>query len=119
MTVAVSKPAPITAQGTPLLSARKQLDIVNAYREVGTFRGAAEICGVTHQTVKRVVERDLAGEARLARGHNYEGVRALVAGKVEETKGKISAKRLLPAARASQRSFRNGPPIGAARTGQH
>ena len=111
MTVAVSKPSPFTAQGTPLLSARKQLDIVTAYREVGTFRGAAEICGVTHKTVKRTVERDESGEARAGRGHNYEGVRGLVAGKVEDTKGKISAKRLLPAARAagyagSARNFR-------------
>ena len=44
MTVAVSKPAPITAQGTPLLSARKQLDVMTAYRQVGTYRGAAEMC---------------------------------------------------------------------------
>ena len=111
MTVAVSKPSPITAQGTPLLSARKQLDIVTAYREVGTYRGAAEICGVTHKTVKRTVERDEAGTTRAGRGHNYEIVRALVAGKVDDTKGKISAKRLLPTARAagyggSARNFR-------------
>ena len=94
-----------------MLSARMQLDIVTAYREVGTFRGAAEICGVTHKTVKRTVERDESGGGRAGRGHNYEGVRAVVAGKVEDTKGKISAKRLLPAARAagyagSARNFR-------------
>jgi hypothetical protein len=77
------------------------LDIVTAYREVGTYRGAAEICGVTHKTVKRAVERGEAGGARAGRGHNYEVVRALVAAKVEETKGRISAKRLLPAARAA------------------
>jgi len=111
VTVAVSKPSPITAQGTPLLSARKQLDIVTAYREVGTYRGAAEMCGVTHKTVKRAVEREEAGEARVGRGHNYEIVRALVAAKVEDTKGRISAKRLLPTARAagyagSARNFR-------------
>ena len=104
MTVAVSKPSPITAQGTPLLSARKQLDIVTAYREIGTYRGAAEICGVTHKTVKRTVERDAAGGTRPDRVPNYEIVRALVAAKVEETSGKISAKRLLPAAPA--RNFR-------------
>ena len=94
-----------------MLSARKQLDIVTAYREVGTYRGAAEICGVTHKTVKRTVERDEASEARAGRGHNYEVVRALVATKVEDTKGTISAKRLLPTARAagytgSARNFR-------------
>lgn len=111
MTVSVSKPAPITAQGTPLLSARKQLDIVTAYREVGTYRGAAEMCGVTHKTVSRVVNRAEAAERRTARRRNYESVRPLVATKIEETKGKISAKRLLPAAAAagyqgSDRNFR-------------
>jgi transposase len=111
VTVSVSKPAPITAQGTPLLSARKKLDIVTAYRQVGTYRGAAEMCGVTHKTVSRVVNQAEAAEQRIARRRNYESVRALVAAKIEETKGKISAKRLLPAAAAagyegSDRNFR-------------
>jgi transposase len=87
------------------------LDIVTAYREVGTYRGAAQICGVTHKTVKRTVERDEAGGTRPDRVRNYEVVRALVEAKVEDTKGRISAKRLLPAARAagyagSARNFR-------------
>jgi len=93
------------------LSARKQLDIVTVYREVGTYRGAAEICGVTHKTVSRVVNRTEAAEQRIARRRNYESVRALVATKMKDTKGKISAKRLLPAATAagyagSARNFR-------------
>ncbi len=66
MTVAVSKPAPSTAQGAPLLSARKQLDVITAYREVGTYRGAAEICGVTHKTAKRVVEKNEPAAQRQA-----------------------------------------------------
>jgi transposase len=87
------------------------LDIVTAYREVGTYRGAAEMCGVTHKTVKRVIDRAEAAEQRTARRRNYESVRALVAKKINETKGKISAKRLLPSARAagyegSDRNFR-------------
>ena len=94
-----------------MLSARKQLDIVTAYREVGTYRGAAEMCGVTPKTVSRVVNRAAAAEQRTERRRNYESVRPLVATKIEETKGKISAKRLLPAARAagyggSDRNFR-------------
>jgi transposase len=101
VTVAVSKPAPITAQGTPLLSARKQLDVMTAYRQVGTYRGAAEMCGVTHKTVKRIVERGEVTEQRVARRRNYESVRALVAREIEDTKGKISAKRLLPKVRAA------------------
>jgi hypothetical protein len=111
VTVSVSKPAPITAQGAPLLSARKQLDVITAYRQVGSYRGAAEMCGVTHKTVKRLVERDEAVADRVARRKNYESVRGLVAQEIAETKGKISALRLLPKARAagydgSGRNFR-------------
>lgn len=111
MTVAVSKPAPFTAQGAPLLSARKQLDVITAYRQVGTYRGAAEICGVSHKTVKRIVQRGDAAEARVAREKNYENVRPFVAREMSETKGRISALRLLPRARAagyegSDRNFR-------------
>ena len=48
---------------------------------------------------------------RAPRGRNYDGVAALVAERVEKTAGRISAKRLLPAARAagyagSDRNFR-------------
>lgn len=94
-----------------MLSARKQLDIVTAYRDVGTYRGAAEMCGVTHKTVRRIVNKAEAAEQRAARRRNYESVRSLVAAKVEDTKAKISAKRLLPQATAagyagSDRNFR-------------
>ena len=37
-------------------SVRERMDIISAYREVGTYRGAAEICATTPKTVKRVVE---------------------------------------------------------------
>ncbi len=33
------------------------MDIISAYREVGTYRGAAVISGTTHKTVKRVIAR--------------------------------------------------------------
>ncbi len=103
-----------------MLSARKQLDVLSAYREVGTYRGAAELCGVTPKTVKRVVERTAATNAvdgtisttRARSGsNNYEGVRALVADKVKVSRARISAKRLLPLAVAagycgSARNFR-------------
>jgi transposase len=90
------------------------MDIIAAYREAGTFRGAAEIAGTTHKTVRRVIARHEAGgaaPARAPRGHNYDGVAALVAERVQKTQGRISAKRLLPAARAagyggSDRNFR-------------
>jgi hypothetical protein len=90
------------------------MDIISAYREAGTYRGAAEIAGTTHKTVRRVIARHEAGGGvpeRLPRGHNYDGVAALVAERVAKTSGRISAKRLLPAARAagyggSDRNFR-------------
>jgi hypothetical protein len=90
------------------------MDIIAAYREAGTLRGAAEIAGTTHKTVKRAIARQEAGGAapgRAPRGHNYDGVAALVAERVDKTQGRISAKRLLPAARAagyagSDRNFR-------------
>jgi transposase len=90
------------------------MDVLAAYREVGSYRGAAEICGTTHKTVRRIVERhnaDGTAPERKDRGHNYDQVRAVVAEQVERTKGRISAKRLLPAAVAagyegSARNFR-------------
>ena len=88
------------------------MDIASAYREVGTYRGAADICGTTPKTVKRVV---LAAETAAAGvdavRHNYDAVRDIVVDRVAKTKGRISAKRLLPVARAagyrgSSRNFR-------------
>src|SRR6201985_2509611 len=77
-------------------SARENMDIVAAYQQVGTYRGAAAMCGTTHKTVKRIIERAEAGGKspdRVPRGHNYDLVAA--------TKGRISAKRLLPVAKAA------------------
>jgi transposase len=90
------------------------MDIISAYREAGTYRGAAVISGTTPKTVKRVIARHEAGggaPVRSPRGHNYDAVAALVAERVKKTSGRISAKRLLPAARAagysgSPRNFR-------------
>jgi hypothetical protein len=63
--------------------------------------------------VKRVIARHEAGGGpqRGPRGRTYDGVAVLVAERVEKTSGRISAKRLLPAARAagyagSDRNFR-------------
>lgn len=89
------------------------MDVIAAYESVGTYRGAAELCGTTHKTVKRIVEAHRAGEPtpRKDRGHNYDEVAELVAKRVKDTHGKISAKRLLPAAMTagydgSARNFR-------------
>jgi transposase len=93
------------------------MDILAAYREVGSYRGAAAICGTTHKTVRRIVEAHEAASVgkqrveRKDRSHNYDDVADLVAKKVSGSKGRISAKRLLPAARTagyagSARNFR-------------
>jgi transposase len=90
------------------------MDIISAYREVGTYRGAAQVAGTTHKTVRRVIARHEAGGAapeRARRGRNFDGVAELAAARVTATRGRISAKRLLPAARAagyagSARNFR-------------
>lgn len=100
-----------------MLSARKTMDVIAVYRDVGSYRGAAEICGVDPKTVKRKVLAWEAGEvdekraARRPVGKNTDVVRDLVAKRVDDTKTKISAKRLLPEARAagyegSDRNFR-------------
>lgn len=92
------------------------MDIVAAFEQVGTFRGAAALCGTTHKTVKRVVLEHQAGEPpdrrrRPVNAKNTECVRDVIAEKVRATDGRISAKRLLPIAQAagysgSARNFR-------------
>ena len=90
------------------------MDIISAYREVGSYRGAAALCGTTHKTVQRVIAAYEAGEGRpvrAVRARNYDQVTDLVADRVKVTNGRISAKRLLPAARTagftgSARNFR-------------
>ncbi len=90
------------------------MDVISAYREAGTYRGAAVISGTTPKTVRRVIARHEAGGGappRVPREHNYDAVAALVAERVKKTAGRISAKRLLPAARGagyagSPRNFR-------------
>jgi Integrase core domain len=92
------------------------MDMYAAYREVGSYRAAADICGTTPKTIKRSVTA--ARRAQAGGGgspgeviHNYDGVADLVAAAVERTKGRITAKRLLPVAaaagyRGSARNFR-------------
>ncbi|MGH9152585.1 MAG: IS21 family transposase [Acidimicrobiales bacterium] len=90
-------------------SARERMDMTDAYREVGSYRGAAAICGVTPKTVKRAVVAAERAEKETA--HNYDSVADVVAERIAKTQGRISAKRLLPTARAagytgSARNFR-------------
>lgn len=78
------------------------MDIIAAYHEVGSYRGAAEICGTTPKTVRRKVEAHRKGkpvtETPAPRSSNTEIAAGLVRQKVESTQGRISAKRLMPLA---------------------
>jgi len=100
-----------------LKSAKERMDIISAYQQLGSYRAAAQVCNTTPKTVKRVVDKfeaDQAGEvapARAERVHNYDAVSELVAERVKKSKGRMSAKRMLPIARAagydgSARNFR-------------
>jgi hypothetical protein len=88
------------------------MDMNAAYREVGSYRAAADICGTTPKTVKRAIRAaEQAEDGIVAVSHNYDAVADLVADSVDRTKGRISAKRLLPVAvaagyRGSARNFR-------------
>lgn len=80
------------------------MDIVSAYQQAGTYRGAVELCGTTHKTVKRVIERAGAGGTTPVckeREHNYASVEDLVTARVVTLKGRMQAKQMLPIARAA------------------
>lgn len=98
-------------------SAKDRMDIIAAYQELGSYRAAADVCSTTHKTVKRVMEKFHAEQAgdppavRAEREHNYDAVADLVAERVATSQGRMSAKRMLPIARAagyvgSDRNFR-------------
>jgi len=79
------------------------MDVLAAYRDVGTYRGAAAVCGTTHKTVKKIIEAQQRCERapRKRRGRNFDPVADLVVERVARSAGRISAKRLLPAAQAA------------------
>ena len=91
------------------------MDVLAAYREVGSYRGAAAVCGTTHKTVKRIIEAHEAGQcagSRRRRG-SATTTRSPTWSRSGsgDSAGRISAKRLLPEARAagyagSARNFR-------------
>jgi hypothetical protein len=96
-------------------SLRDEMEIVNAYERVGTYRGASALCGTTVKAVKGVLERravrQVGRRPAPPRQRNTAGVTQLVAERVRATDGRISAKRLLVVARkdgynGSPRNFR-------------
>lgn len=101
------------------------MDIVTAFEQVGTYRGAAALCGTTHKTVKKVVDANRAGSPvsapRRAGPRNTDAVRHVIDEKVKATDGRISAKRLLPIAQAAgyEGSARYSPRWCAGKSGRH
>ena len=67
-----------TGQGdSSMKSVRERVDMNAAYREVGSFRAAADICGTTPKTVKRAIKAAEQAEAGIvAVRHNYDAVAA-------------------------------------------
>ena len=86
-------------------SVRDEMEIVNAYALLGSYRGAAALCGTTHKTVKRVLARREQGQvgrrSRPSQPTKAAGVLRLIEERVRQTDGRIGAKRLLPLARAA------------------
>ena len=80
-------------------SAKDRMDIIAAYQELGSYRAAADLCGTTHKTVKRVMEKFQAGQAgdppavRVEREHNYDAVADLVTERVAKSECRIDPSR--------------------------
>ena len=91
------------------------MNIIDAFHQLGSYRAAARLLGTTHKTVRRAVERQQAGGRWSRRprpiSKNTDQELALIRERVRASDGRISAKRLLPPARAlgyqgSARNFR-------------
>src|SRR5215211_1280641 len=94
----------LTGRLSVMKSARERMDIVNAYAELGSYRAAAAVCGTTHKTAKRIIERQRRGaveRTRSSRPKQVDVVRELIAERVRASAGRISAKRLLPVVRGA------------------
>jgi transposase len=97
-----------------LKTGREQVEIVALYEELGSYRAVAALVGCDHKTVKRYVE--LADElGQLAptatRARVTDDYRELIRERVEQSHGRITARRLLRVLRAagyagSERSLR-------------
>ena len=47
------------------------MDVISACQQVGTYRGAAAMCGVNHKTVKRIIK---AAPLRSAAARRHAGL---------------------------------------------
>jgi hypothetical protein len=91
------------------------MNIIAAYQEVGTYRGAADICGTTHKTARRVIERSEAGEAA-APGAGGAAAELRRGGRVGRQAGQGLERADLGEAVVADRSGRRLRGVGAANT---
>jgi hypothetical protein len=95
-------------------SGRTQVELVALYEELGSYRAVGSLLGCDHKTVKRYVEA--AGEAgqfapELRRSRVTDDFAGVIAERVEQTGGRVTARRLMRLVRAagyrgSERSLR-------------
>jgi transposase len=95
-------------------SGRTQVEIIALYEELGSYRAVGALLGCDHKTVKRYVQA--AGEAgqlapALQRARVTDDFSGLIAARVEQSGGRVTARRLMRIMRAagyggSERSLR-------------
>ena len=78
-------------------SGRTQVEIIALYEELGSYRAVGSLLGCDHKTVKRYVQA--AGEAgqlapALQRARVTDDFAGLIAGRVEQSAGRVTARRL-------------------------
>jgi len=78
-------------------SGREQVEVIALYEELGSYRAVAALVGCDHKTVKRYVE--LAGELGQGaptrqRARITDDYRELIRGKLEQSGGRVTARRL-------------------------
>ena len=95
-------------------SGRTQVEIIALYEELGSYRAVGALMGCDHKTVKRYVEA-AGGGGQLApvlvRSRVTDDFAGLIAERVEQTGGRVTARRLMRLVRAagyggSERSLR-------------
>ncbi len=95
-------------------SGRTQVEIIALYEELGSYRAVGALLGCDHKTVKRYVQA--AGDAgqlapALQRARVTDDFAGLIAGRVEQSDGRVTGRRLMRIMRAagyegSERSLR-------------